>query len=326
MDRHVQLRSFVLIAEKGGFAAAAAVEGVTPVVMGRRLSALEDRLGVRLMHRSTRGLRLTEVGSEFLGRCRETLRDFEELEQSIASSRRAVSGRLVVSAPAGFGRRHVAAHAPDFLKAYPGVQLTLHLTDALVDLVRDRIDVAIRIGPVSDANLVVARLAANRRVVCGSPDYLARHGTPMTPEDLLNHNCLTLAASSGQQGGWTFRRGDDVAAVQVAGTLACSDGELLTEWMIAGLGLGWRSTWEVQAALAGGTLVSVLDEYAVGDYPIQAIYPAQRYVPAKVHAFIEFLREQYARPRQGNGMSCSVDNEWADRASPEPGSLSPMVG
>ena len=307
MDRHVQLRSFVLIAEKGGFAAAAAVEGVTPVVMGRRLSALEDRLGVRLMHRSTRGLRLTEVGSEFLGRCRETLRDFEDLEQSIASSRRAVSGRLVISAPAGFGRRHVAAHAPAFLQSYPDVQLTLQLTDSLVDLVRDRVDLAIRIGPVSDANLVVSRLSANRRLVCGSPDYLARHGWPTRPEDLLNHNCLTLAASGGQQRGWMFRRGEEVAAVQVAGTLSCSDGELLTEWMIAGLGLGWRSSWEVSAALAQGTLVSVLDEYAVGDYPIQAIYTAQRYVPAKVHAFIEFLRERYQQPHYWDGSATAAE-------------------
>ena len=301
MDRHVQLRSFVLIAEKGGFAAAAVVDGVTPVVMGRRLSALEDRLGVRLMHRSTRGLRLTEVGADFLVRCRDTLRDFDDLELSISASRSSVTGRLVISAPAGFGRRHVAAHAPAFLAAYPDLQLTLHLTDALVDLVRDRVDVAIRIGPVSDPNLVVSRLHTNHRLVCGSPDYFARKGFPIVPEDLLQHNCLTLAASVGQQRGWMFRQGDEMAAVQVAGNLSCSDGELLTEWMIGGLGLGWRSTWEVSAALAQGKLVSVLDEYAVGDYPIQAIYPAQRYVPAKVHAFIEFLRVLYMQADYWNG-------------------------
>jgi DNA-binding transcriptional LysR family regulator len=156
------------------------------------------------------------------------------------------------------------------------------------------VDLAVRIGPVNDANLVVARLAPNRRLVCGAPSYFAARGTPATPEDLLHHNCLTLAATGGQQRGWMFRRGEDVAAVQVSGSLSCSDGELLTEWMIAGLGIGWRSTWEVRPALARGTLVSVLDDYAAGDYPVQAVYPAQRYVPAKVHAFIEFLRERYA--------------------------------
>lgn len=296
MDRHLQLRSFVLVAEKGGFAPAAAVEGVTPVIMGRRLSALEDRLGVRLMHRSTRGLRLTEAGSAFLERCRETLRDFDDLEQSIAASRRAVAGPLVVSAPAGFGRRHVAVHAPAFLDAHPGVQLTLHLTDATGDLARDRIDVAVRIGPVTDPGAVVARLYRNERVVCGAPAYFARHGVPLTPEDLLQHNCLTLAASGGQQRGWLFRRGNDTAALRVRGNLSCSDGELLTRWMIDGLGVGWRSTWEVGAALARGQLVGVLDGYAIGEYPIQALYPAQRYVPAKIHAFIEFLRAQYTAP------------------------------
>ncbi len=300
MDRHVQLRSFVLIADKGGFAPAAAVEGVTPVIMGRRLSALEDRLGVRLMHRSTRGLRLTEVGAEFLQRCRDTLRDFDDLEQSIAASRRAIAGRLVVSAPAGFGRRHVALHAPAFLEAYPGIELTFHLTDAVVDLTRDRVDIAIRIGPITESNVVVAKLHANQRLVCGSPDYLARAGVPTKPEDLLHHNCLTLAASSGQQRGWLFRRGDEIAALPVRGNLACSDGELLSQWMIRGLGLGWRSTWEVGGAIARGQLVSVLDDYAIGEYPIQALYLAQRYVPAKVHAFIEFLRGLYANPTYWN--------------------------
>jgi DNA-binding transcriptional LysR family regulator len=303
MDRHVQLRSFVLIAEKGGFAAAAAVEGVTPVVMGRRLSALEDRLGVRLMHRSTRGLRLTEMGLEFLDRCRETLRDFDDLEQSIAATRRAVTGRLVVSAPAGFGRHHVAAHAPAFLAAHPGVEITLHLTDSMVDLVADRIDLAIRIGPVSDPNLVVAKLHANRRLVCGAPAYLARAGVPTRPEDLLTHNCLTLAAAGGQQRGWRFQVGKEIVALPVRGSLSCSDGELLTDWMVQGLGLGWRSSWEVSAALAKGSLVSVLDDYSVGEYPIQAVYPAQRYVPAKVHAFIEFLRDRYTRPEYWHGAS-----------------------
>jgi DNA-binding transcriptional LysR family regulator len=133
-------------------------------------------------------------------------------------------------------------------------------------------------------------------VVCGSPAYFERFGVPLVPEDLLQHNCLTLAATGGQQRGWSFRRGNDTAALRVRGNLSCSDGELLTQWMIAGLGLGWRSTWEVGAALARGQLVSVLDDYAIGEYPIQALYPAQRYVPAKIHTFIEFLRARYAEP------------------------------
>ncbi len=296
MDRHTQLRSFVLIAERGGFAAAALDEGVTPVVMGRRLSALEERLGVKLMHRSTRGLRLTELGEQFLDRCRATLRDFDDLEQSISRSRRYVSGELAVSAPAGFGRRHVAPHAAAFAARYPGLSLSFNLTDSLVDLVRERVDLAVRIGPVSDQNLVVVNLHPNRRVVCGSPEYFARRGVPRTPEDLLEHNCLTLSSNSGQQRGWTFRRDDQIAAVRVAGSLSCNDGEILFEWMRQGLGIGWRSTWEVQAALARGELVTVLDDYALPDYDIQALYPQQRFVPAKVQAFIAYLKGLYAAP------------------------------
>jgi DNA-binding transcriptional LysR family regulator len=320
MDRHQQLRSFVLVAEKGGFAAAALVEGVTPVVMGRRLSALEERLGVKLMHRSTRGLRLTDMGAEFLERCRAMLRDFDELEESLSRGRRSVSGDLVVSAPAGFGRRHVAAHAPAFIARHPGIRLSLQLTDAFSDLVRDRVDLAVRIGPVTDTNVVVVKLHPNRRVVCGSPAYFARAGLPRTPEDLAGHNCLTLSAAGGQTRGWTFKRDDRVSTIRVRGTLACSDGELLTDWMRQGLGLGWRSTWEVQPALARGELLSVLDEYALPDYDIQALYPEQRYVSAKVQAFIEFLKEIYARPGYWDGAPTSVARSTGrSRAKATPG-------
>jgi len=296
MDRHTQLRSFVLIAEKGGFAAAALVEGVTPVVMGRRLNALEERLGVKLMHRSTRGLRLTELGVEFLERSRTTLRDFDDLELSISRSRRSVTGELTVSAPAGFGRRHVAPHGPVFAARHPGVRLRFNLTDGVADLLRDRIDVAIRIGPVTNADLVVVKLHENRRVVCGSPAYFARHGVPQNPQELLAHDCLTLSSAGAQQRGWTFRHADGVGSVRVQGTLSCSDGELLYDWTLQGLGLGWRSTWEVHAAVERGDLVTVLEEYEIADYDIQAVYPQQRFVPAKVQAFIAYLKSLYASP------------------------------
>jgi DNA-binding transcriptional LysR family regulator len=300
------LRSFVLVAEKRGFAPAAAAEGVTPVVMGRRLTALEERLGVKLMHRSTRGLRLTEVGERFLEDCRAMLRDFDDLELSIARSRRSVSGMLSVSAPAGFGRRHVAPHAPQFMQRHTGIRMSFSLTDSVVDLVEERADLAIRIGPVSDPNYVVVKLHPNRRVVCGAPAYFARHGTPRTPDDLLAHNCLTLNSSRSQQRGWTFRQGDRVASVPVRGNLSCSDGELLYDWMLQGLGLGWRSTWEVQAAIARGELVSVLQEHEIADYDIQAVYPQQRYVPAKVPAFIGYLKALYAAPAYWNGAAPSA--------------------
>lgn len=296
MDRHTALRSFVLVAEKGSFAAAALVEGVTPVVMGRRLDALEKRLGVKLMHRSTRGLALTELGEQLLDQSRSLLREFDEIERAVGAGRELVRGHLVVSAPAAFGRRHVAPHALAFKARHPELRMSFNFTDSVVDLVREGYDMAIRIGEVTDPNYVAVRLFPNRRVVCGTPDYFERHGIPRQPEDLARHNCLAFNLAGGQQRGWTFQRDRKLFAVRVEGDLACNDGELLYGWVKQGLGVGWRSTWEIQAELKRGELVTVLDEFAVPSYDIQAVYPQQRHLPAKVRHFIEHLKAIYNRP------------------------------
>ena len=296
MDRYTEIRSFVLVAEKGSFAAAAVVEGVTPVVMGRRLDALERRVGVRLMHRSTRGLVLTDLGEQFVEQCRQLLRDFDEAESSISAERSTVRGHLVVSAPAAFGRRHVGPHAPAFKAQYPALKVSFNFTDSVVDLVREGYDMAIRIGDVTDPNYVPVRLFPNRRVVCGTPGYFERMGVPRVPEDLASHNCLAFNLQGGQQRGWTFSRDGKPFAVRVDGDLDCNDGELLYDWVKMGLGIGWRSTWEIQAELKRGELVTVLDDFAVSSYDIQAVYPQQRYLPAKVRHFVDYLKGIYNEP------------------------------
>lgn len=301
MDRYTEIRSFALVAEKGSFAAAALAENVTPVVMGRRLDALEARLGVRLMHRSTRGLTLTALGEQFLDQCRQLLRDFDAAESSISVGRDVVRGHLVVSAPAAFGRRHVAPHAPAFKARYEALKLSFNFTDSVVDLVREGYDMAIRIGEVTDPNYVAVPLFPNRRVVCGTPAYFVRHGVPQTPDDLAGHNCLAFNLQGGQQRGWSFARDGRLIAVRVDGDLACNDGELLFNWVKQGLGIGWRSTWEIQAELKRGELVTVLDEFAVPGYPIQAVYPQQRYLPAKVRHFIDYLKGIYNSPGYWEG-------------------------
>ena len=293
MDRYTAIRSFVLVAEKGSFAAAALIEGVTPVVMGRRLNALERRLGVQLMHRSTRGLALTDLGERFLESCQQLIHDFDAAEGSVSAGRSAVRGHLVVSAPAAFGRRHVAPHAAAFRAQYPELRLSFNFTDSVVDLVREGYDAAIRIGEVRDPNYVAVRLFPNRRVVCGTPAYFERHGVPRIPEDLARHNCLAFNLQGGQQRGWIFLRDAKPFAVRVDGDLACNDGELLYGWVKQGLGVGWRSTWEIQAELKRKELVTVLDEFALPGYDIQAVYPQQRYLPAKVRHFIDYLRSIY---------------------------------
>ncbi len=301
MSRYTEIRSFVLIAERGSFAAAAVVEGVTPVVLGRRLDALEQRLGVKLMHRSTRGLRLTDLGEQFLEQCKLLLHDFEMAEASISDQHNTMRGHLKVSAPAGFGRKHVAPHVLAFKQRYPELRLTFNFTDSVMDLVNEGYDMGIRVGAVYDPNYVAVRLYPNQRVVCGTPAYFAKYGVPQTPEELTHHNCLAFNLQGGQQHGWTFVRAGHVFSVRVQGDLDSNDGELLYECVKKGWGVGWRSTWEIQAELQKGKLVTVLDEYAISDYDIQAVYQQQRYVPAKVRVFTRYLKEIYHQPGYWQG-------------------------
>jgi DNA-binding transcriptional LysR family regulator len=269
--------------------------------MGRRLDILESRLGVRLMHRSTRGLTLTALGEQFFEQCQHLLREFDMIESSITAGRQTVRGHLVVSAPAAFGRRHIAPHAPTFRERYPDLKLSFNFTDSVVDLVREGYDMSIRIGEVTDPNYVTVPLFPNRRVVCGTPAYFERHGIPRSPEELAKHNCLAFNLQGGQQRGWNFIRDGKLVSIRVEGDLACNDGELLFSWVKQGIGIGWRSTWEIQAELKKGTLVTVLDEFAALSYPIQAVYPQQRFLPAKVRHFIDYLKELYNQPGYWEG-------------------------
>jgi DNA-binding transcriptional LysR family regulator len=296
MDRFKELSSFVGVADRGSFAATAAEEGVTPVVIGRRIDALEKRLGVRLLHRSTRRLTLTEDGAVFVEHCRRVLADVDSAERAVSAGRHTAMGHLVVSAPAGFGRQHVAPHGSAFIGTHPMVRLSFNLSDRVVDLVREGYDLGIRIGGELDPNYVATKLAANRRVVCGTPAYFRRHGAPKDLDDLARHNCLAFNLQGGQQRGWLFQRGGQQVTVRVRGNLDCNDGELLHRWALEGLGIAWRSTWEIAPELDRGELVTVLDEHALPDYDIHAVYPQHRDVPARLRLFVAFLKKLYARP------------------------------
>ena len=296
MDKVKQMVAFVDAVDQGSLARAALGQNITPVMLGRRIDALERRLGVKLLHRTTRHLTLTESGTLFLEHCRKLLLDIETAETIVSEGRDEASGHLIVSAPAAFGRLHVAPHAPAFLATNPNVQISFNLTDHVVDLVREGYELGIRIGGVLDPSFVAVRLATNRRVVCGTPAYLARCGVPRTLEELAQHNCLAFNLQGGQQRGWYFQKDGKPVTIKVNGNLDCNDGELLHRWASEGLGLAWRSTWEIQAQLAAGELVTVLDEYALPDYDIMAVYMQQRHLPARVRAFIETLKRVYAQP------------------------------
>ncbi|CAJ0813584.1 LysR family transcriptional regulator [Ralstonia flaminis] len=295
MDKLKQIEAFIAVVEHGSMAAAALTQDVTPVMIGRRINALEARLGVKLLHRSTRRIAVTEQGAVFMEQCKKALGELDRAELLVAEGRHKATGHLIVSAPAAFGRKHVAPHAPDFLRANPDVRCSFNLTDRVVDLVREGYDVGIRIGGAIDPNFVAIRLASNKRVVCGTPAYFAKHGVPRTLDELEKHNCLAFNLQGGQQRGWYFQQNGKAVTVKVSGNLDCNDGELLHRWMGEGLGLGWRSTWEIQPELESGALMTVLDDYALPDYDILAVYPQQRPVPAKIRFFIEHLKAVYGQ-------------------------------
>ena len=224
------------------------------------------------------------------------MREFDVVESSISNSSATVCGHLVVSAPAAFGRHHIAPHVYGFQQRFPELKLSFNFTDSVIDLVSEGYDMSIRIGEVTDPNYVAINLFPNWRVVCGTPKYFAKHGVPKTLEELSEHNCLAFNLQGGQQRGWTFLRDGKPVAMKVSGNVACNDGELLFSWIRQGLGIGWRSTWEIQGELKRGEIVTVLDEFALPDYNIQAVYPQQRYLPAKVRYFIEYLKGLYNSP------------------------------
>ena len=295
MDQFKQISTFVDVVARGSLSASARTEGVAPAIIGRRLNALEQRLGVKLLRRTTRKITLTNEGEAFLDDCQRILSDLHNAELSVSERATRASGHLIVSAPAGFGRRHVAPLVPAFLAEHPEVTLTLNLNDRVVNLVGEGVDVGIRIAAQADSSLVGVKLADNQRVVVAAPSYLAEYGTPTRLEDLGHHNCLTMG-TDGSQRGWSFRENGRPVLMKVGGTMSCSDGSVLHDWALAGIGLAWRSLWEVGAELAAGRLVAVLDQYAAPGDDIYAVYAQRQFLPVRIRTFVDFLRHHYSRP------------------------------
>ncbi|MCZ8074628.1 MAG: LysR family transcriptional regulator [Paucibacter sp.] len=296
MDRLKQIESFVSVATKGSLTAAAQLEGVAPAVMGRRIDALEARLGVKLLLRTTRRLSLTHEGSAFLEDCQRLLAEFNSAEASVSAGGVKASGHLRITAPAGFGRRHVAPLLPEFLASHPDVSVSLNLSDRVVDIAAEGFDCAVRVGDLPDSSLISVRLADNRRLCVGTPAYLKRAGVPQHPSELGRHACLTLSSDASQTRGWAFAIDGAVQHLRPNGRLDCSDGQVLHDWCLAGLGLAWRSTWEVEGDIAAGRLVSVLDDFAAPPNGIYALFPQAKHLPLRVRLWIDFLKANYGRP------------------------------
>ena len=293
MDKLKQLESFVAVVARGSLTAAAKAEGVAPAIMGRRLDGLEERLGVKLLVRTTRRITLTHEGSAFLGDCQRLLADLANAEASVSAGGVKASGHLRITAPAGFGRRHVAPLVTKFREQHADVTISLNLSDRVVDLAGEGFDCAVRVGDLPDSSLVSVRMADNRRLCVATPRYLKTHGTPLHPGELPKFDCLTLSSEASQTRGWSFRIGDEVVYLRPRGSLDCTDGQVLHDWCLAGYGIAWRSIWEVENEIAAGRLIAVLDDFAAPPNGIYAVFPQRKHLPLRVRLWIDFLKHSY---------------------------------
>lgn len=305
MDVFASLKAFVAVADEGGFAKAARKAGAATSSIMRQVDALEEHLGAILLNRSTRSVTLTPAGEAYYAQAFRILSDLDEANQSVSETTGSPRGLLRVSLPVAFARLHVAPIVPRFLDSCPGVELELLMTDNVVNLVEDRIDVAIRIGSLESSSLIARKLAPNRRVVCASPEYIHKHGEPHVPEDLALHNCLTFSYSTGDRT-WRFAKSGGNEQVRVRGNLRANHSETLREAAIAGLGIVLMPTWLIGGDLGRGLLRSVLTDWQAdvgrqmpttqSDGGIHAVYLADRKSSGKVHAFTEFLVKSFGSP------------------------------
>jgi DNA-binding transcriptional LysR family regulator len=292
MDRVGDIALFLRVLDLGSISAAARSLDVSVAVASQRLKRLERALGVRLLHRTTRQLHPTPEGLQLAEQGRALVEDLESLAEGLRRAGGGIAGTLKVTMSSTFGRLYLSPLLPEFLARHPGVRVSVDLSDVQVDLVSAGMDLAIRIGPLDDSSLVARKLANNRRVLCASPAYLKRHGTPRTPADLARHECLLLVGSQGRQDLWRLQDGGREVAVRVQGRIESNQGELLRDAAVAGLGIALHSTWHVNADLRAGRLRVVLPDHPLADSGIFAVMPQRRLVPPRVRAFVDFLAEK----------------------------------
>jgi DNA-binding transcriptional LysR family regulator len=293
LDRVTSMQVFVRVAALGSFSAAARALNLSQTMVTKHVSALEERLGVKLLNRSTRRLVLTEGGRSYLTACERILAEIEEAEASASLDRIEPRGTLRLNVPLTFGIRHIAPALPEFNRLHPAVSFDLGLADRYVDLIEEGWDLAVRIGRLKDSSLVARRLAPCRTVVCAAPSYLKERGTPEALDDLVHHNCLgyTLPSAIGANR-WTFGPDGEII-VPVQGNLRANNGDALLAAAVAGQGLIYQPTFIVGESLRDGSLVPVLGGYPTYQPGVHAVLPSGRQAPAKVRAFIAFLAQRF---------------------------------
>ena len=295
------LRVFTVVARKSGFAAAAEELGASPAYVSKRIRLLEQELGVKLLHRTTRRVAVTEEGERVFHWAQRILDDMDQLMQEVAITRSEPRGLLRVSSSFGFGRHVIAPALSRLVERHPGLQVRLDVFDRLVDVAGEGFDLDVRVGDEIAPHLIARRLADNHRVLCAAPAYLARRGMPRTPAELSAHDCLAIKERDQAFGVWRLRAGAAEQSVKVTGPLSANNGEMVVQWAVDGRGIALRSLWDVGAHLQAGRLVQLLPEWRQ-EANVWAVYPTRLQLSAKVRVCVEFLQEHFQQ-------------EWAAAAS-----------
>ncbi len=292
MDSLNAMEVFVRVVQAGSFSEAARNLNRTPSAVSKQVSRLEDRLGARLINRTTRRLGLTEEGSAFFERAQRILTDVEEAEQAVSHLHGAPRGTLKLNAPVVFGHAHIAPLLPKYLALYPEMRVDLSTNDRYVDLLEEGLDLVIRIGELSDSSLIARKLAVTRRVVVASESYLKARGIPARPGDLSEHNCLVFLYRA-VRNVWQFDGPEGAESVEVKGDIETNSIEVILELLLAGHGIALMPTWLVGEYLQSGRLTQVLHGYAAPDAQIYAVYPPGRHLSPKVRSFVDFLVQHF---------------------------------
>src|SRR5918994_711014 len=296
MDRLSAIEAFISVVERGGFTAAAESLRISRAMVSKHVKDLEEHLGARLLNRTTRRVSLTEVGRVYYERCIQVMADLAEADAAVGELQAEPVGTLRLNAPMSFGTMHLAAAVADYAALHPKVAVDMTLNDRLVDLVGEGYDVAVRVGRLADSSLIARRLALSRMVVCAAPSYLARYGTPASPQELANHNCLGYSYMSPRDE-WRFDGPDGAVTVRVSGNLIANNGEALAVAARQGYGIIVQPTFIVGEDLRTGGLVRLLPDYSHAESPISAVYPHARHLSAKVRSFVDFLAGRFGERR-----------------------------
>jgi LysR family transcriptional activator of dmlA len=288
-----EMAFFQVLMRCGSLSAAARELGLSTPAVSRRLAMLEARLGVQMLNRTTRRISLTPEGEEYLVQARRILADIEDMEHELSRSLSEPRGQVRVNATLGFGRSHVAPVISKFCKAYPGVQVQLHLSVAPPPLSEDAYDVCIRFGEPPDARVIARKVAQNQRLLCASPAYLAERGTPRTPADLAHHNCISIHHGDEAYGLWRLTSGRRTEAIKVTGAMVTNDGDIAVAWALDGHGILMRAQWDIDKYLQSGRLCRVLANYATPPADIYAVYPQRHQKARRVTAFVDYLSTSF---------------------------------